>query len=440
MDSDSFIARIMDLLLDAVCVVDADHRFVYVSAACERIFGYTREEMIGKEMITLVHPDDRRRTLEAAADVARGNARMHFENRYVRKDGRVVDIMWSARPLPSEGLRLAVARDVTELKHAARMQEAIYRLSEAAHLTKGLSDLYRQIHHIIGALLPADNFLVALYDAPTETLSFPYFVDEREICPEPRLLHAATPIGEVIRQGIAVLINAGEPREHSTKEWLPIEQSPHWLGVPLMSQEGVVGALALWHHGGKDAYTEKDKELLKFVSNQVSSAIERKQAEVRLFHMAHHDPLTGLPNRMLFDYQVDVAIKLANRHHRHVALLYLDLDDFKAVNDTHGHQTGDQVLCEVAQRLAACVRESDTLGRIGGDEFVVLLADITEVRDVETVITKIREVFRAPLDLESVSLTLSVSIGSALYPLQGVNTAQLARHADAAMYAVKRRG
>jgi len=104
----------LDLLPDAICVVDEHGRFVFVSAACERIFGYTQEEMIGRAMIDLVAPEDRARTLQAAADIMAGEHKLNFENSYVRKDGRRVDILWSARWWESDRLRIAVARDITE--------------------------------------------------------------------------------------------------------------------------------------------------------------------------------------------------------------------------------------------------------------------------------------------------------------------------------------
>jgi PAS domain S-box-containing protein len=109
------LANVMDLMLDAICVVDVDGRYLFVSAACERIFGYTPEEMLGRPMIELVYPPDRERTLAAAAEIMAGQPKPHFENRYVRKDGQVVHIMWSARWSEADQARIAVARDITEL-------------------------------------------------------------------------------------------------------------------------------------------------------------------------------------------------------------------------------------------------------------------------------------------------------------------------------------
>src|SRR5512141_501035 len=158
------LSNVMDLLLDAICVVDTRGCFVFVSAACERIFGYTPEEMIGRPMIDFVLPEDRPRTLQQADDIVAGRPQPHFENRYVRKDGKVVHIMWSARWSEADQVRVAVARDVTERKRADSMQAALYAISEAAHWGEDLVTLFQQIHQILGGLLPAVNFFVALYD------------------------------------------------------------------------------------------------------------------------------------------------------------------------------------------------------------------------------------------------------------------------------------
>lgn len=172
------LANVMDLLLDAICMVDPEGRFVFVSAAFERIFGYTPEEMVGRAMIDLVYPQDRERTVQAARQIMEGQTQQHFQNRYVRKDGRVVHIMWSARWSETDGVRIAVARDITELKRAESMQVALHAISEAAHLAKDLLALFQHIHLIIGKLLPAVNFFLALYDEQNDELSFPYFVDQ----------------------------------------------------------------------------------------------------------------------------------------------------------------------------------------------------------------------------------------------------------------------
>ena len=174
---------------------------------------------------------------------------------------------------------------------------------------------------------------------------------------------------------------------------------------------------------------------------------ERRQAEITLLknqqyldHMAHHDPLTGLPNRLLFQDRFQQAILKAGREHRMAALLFLDLDRFKYVNDSFGHQVGDQVLQAVALRLKSCVREMDTVARLGGDEFAVTLEGIEGTDTASHVACKIIEALASPFEIEQLELFIGTSIGISLYPADGEDADTLAKNADSAMYLAKEAG
>jgi diguanylate cyclase (GGDEF)-like protein/PAS domain S-box-containing protein len=166
---------------------------------------------------------------------------------------------------------------------------------------------------------------------------------------------------------------------------------------------------------------------------------ERKRVEQDIAFKAYHDPLTALPNRALFLDRLEVALAQARRGRSSLAVLFLDLDDMKSVNDTFGHATGDRVLCAVGERLVSAVRAGDTVARVGGDEFLVLLVDNDEAQ-AEAVARKILERLSEPLTLDRDDLYLTPSIGVALYPGDGEDAQTLIRHADGAMYRVKEAG
>ncbi|MGF6089587.1 diguanylate cyclase domain-containing protein [Pseudomonas sp. 18173] len=433
------LASYIDLLLDAVCAVDKQGRFVFVSAACERIFGYSADEMIGQPMIDMVHPGDRQRTLDAAREIMGGEPKLNFENRYLRKDGSVVHILWSARWSEVDQLRIAVARDITERKQAESRQAALYAISEAAHAAEDLLALFKRIHLIIGEWLPALNFSVALYDEHCAELNFPYHVDDHEPQPEQPGTMTGRLCAEVIRTGQPILLTPDQITPPAGFEVLVTEQNATcWLGVPLNSQNGTIGALIVKSIPGGERYTEQDKELLQYVCAQVATAIERKQLHARLQHMAQYDQLTQLPNRELLRDRLKASLQLAREDDGYMALLYVDLDRFKQVNDTHGHAVGDMLLQAVANRLKGCVRETDTVARIGGDEFVVLLHSIHASEDTDIVVEKVRQVLAQPLRLDGHNLSIQPSIGVARYPDHGTEEKQLFRHADEAMYCAKR--
>ncbi|RFF26679.1 MULTISPECIES: diguanylate cyclase domain-containing protein [unclassified Wenzhouxiangella] len=435
-DLDALLPEIVDLLLDPVFVVDEAGRIVFVSRACNALLGYTQQEMVGTFVIDHVHPQDRDRTRTAAERVIGGASHIDFENRYVRKDGGVVHILWSARWSEEHRVRIAVARDVTALKRAENVRSALYRISEAAHAEDSLPALCREIHRAIADLLPADKFYVALYDLGNETIAFPYFADHRQSPRQAEPLPESA-MAEVIRTGKALLAMQGEDRSELGAKPASSEIKANWLGVPLVSGNDVVGAVILESGMPSEQYTDKHLDLLQFVSTQVATAIERKQAQERLRHMAHHDALTGLPNRVLFYDRLEMALRRARRDQEYLALLYLDLDNLKTVNDTLGHETGDRLLSEVASRLRDCTRVSDTIARMGGDEFTVLLTNVAGSGSADIVVDKIHSAMAVPLQGDGYTLNLSVSIGVAVYPSDGEEAGSLVRNADADMYTQK---
>ena len=340
-------------------------------------------------------------------------------------------ILWSARWSEDDQVRIAVAHDITERKRSEALQTALYGISEAAHSAKDLLGLFQQVHQIIGELLPTLSFSVALYDEQNDELSFPYPAEPLPLPLADSPLNAVTLSAQVIRSGNTLLLpNARQPQP----------ESPHsWLGVPLHSHRGIIGAL-LVQSSTSTRYSERDQELLQFVSTQVAAAIERQQMLSRLQFMAQYDQLTRLPNRELLRDRLHTALARARREQSQVALLFLDLDKFKQVNDSFGHAAGDQLLQGVAQRIQLCLREADTVARFAGDEFVVLLEDFHSTDHASVVAEKIRQSLNHPFELCGQSQTVLPSIGIALYPQHAQDEQQLLQHADNAMYQAKQKG
>lgn len=169
-------------------------------------------------------------------------------------------------------------------------------------------------------------------------------------------------------------------------------------------------------------------------------ALERRRIEEELYRLAHHDALTGLPNRKLFYERLGGAMAMARRQRRMLALMIVDLNNFKEINDTHGHPVGDAVLVQVAERLSRSLRETDCVARLGGDEFVVFASGLADAEDAENIARKIVDLLAAPVDEGGASAGLAASIGIALYPDDGDDLETLVGNADAAMYRAKGQG
>jgi diguanylate cyclase (GGDEF)-like protein len=166
----------------------------------------------------------------------------------------------------------------------------------------------------------------------------------------------------------------------------------------------------------------------------------RKEAEELLRFKAHHDALTELPNRELFKDRLQTAINQARRYHRIFALMLIDLDRFKEVNDSLGHAAGDELLVEASRRLVSCVRETDTVARIGGDEFAIILSEMTAADEAEQIAGRAVALLNEPYYLDAGTAHISGCVGIALYPLHGRESDQLMRNADVALYAAKEGG
>lgn len=180
-----------------------------------------------------------------------------------------------------------------------------------------------------------------------------------------------------------------------------------------------------------------EEDLKRTADELVRSNAELRQAEDRLRYMAYHDSLTGLPNRELLHDRLNQSLQAAKEHDQLVALLFLDLDGFKQINDSYGHDMGNLLLQAVAQRLSACLRSSDTVARLGGDEFVVLLSSISSLQDVVRVAEKLLDALSKQFNLQGTCIPITTSVGISIFPLDGCNTHDLLKKADLAMYQAK---
>ncbi|GAA3911941.1 sensor domain-containing diguanylate cyclase [Litoribacillus peritrichatus] len=228
-----------------------------------------------------------------------------------------------------------------------------------------------------------------------------------------------------------------------TKELLGIDVYDNAVICPIIVGKQVQGALISEFKPENKSDISGNELFLASVSELCSNSIyanERKQLQEQLSHMAHHDSLTGIPNRSFFNVLLEKSIARAKRESRGFSLLYIDLDKFKPVNDRFGHSTGDQLLIQVTKRIIERLRESDTLARIGGDEFLVLLDDTDNRPDAELVATELIAVINRPFEINNQVIRIGCSIGISLYPEHGNDIDQLIISADHAMYQVKKSG
>lgn len=431
---------------DGIHVIDMSGTVLIENEASARMLGWCGDCLVGKPGHAAIHhhhadgSEFPAETCPIYATLQDGLAREVSDDVFWRQDGSSFPVEYRTAPLfDTSGNQYGVTvvfRDITERKRASQMRTTLHNIAECAHDCATPSALYPQVHDIIHQIIPADRLYIALLDEQAMLLRFPYWKDGHSQAREPISLAMGGYTAQVMREANPLLLVG-----HDEASPLASRRAySDWLGVPLRNGKKVVGALVVQNAAASRRYVEADKELLQFVSTQLATSIERTHRDERLRHLAQFDALTDLPNRALFDDRLQVALSKSQRREEKLALMFLDLDKFKPVNDTYGHAMGDALLVAVAARIKRLLRESDTVGRVGGDEFVILLHPVVSVDDVTVVAEKIRHALAQPFDLLNQHISISASIGIALYPQHGADGISLARAADSAMYQAKREG
>jgi len=409
-------------VLDAatrVSIIATDPRGVITifNSGAERMLGYAASDVIGTRNVTELHLDTelvqhaRRLSFEFGEKLNGFDVLVHRAARegleeqewtYIRENGEPVIVLLSVTALRDEHGNLTgylhVGTDVTERKHA----EETLRQQSAA-MTASMDGI---------GILDSKLDFTYVNDALAKLFGYP----------NPQ---------EIIGRSICDLYEPPEQVRFITTVVPLVQQRGRWRGE----------ATGLRHDGSlfpqEISLTAIDGGGMVCVVRDIT---ERTYAEEQIKHLAYHDALTTLPNRLLFKDRVTVAISHAQRHDSRVAVLFLDLDRFKVINDSLGHNIGDQLLQAVAARVQSCVRESDTVARLGGDEFTLLLPELAHAEDAALVAQKILEAVRYPFHIEGREFYITTSIGISVFPEDGPDAETLIKSADTAMYQAKEQG
>ncbi len=418
-NSEQRYRTLTETMKDVVWVLDVETmRFIYVSPSVTLLRGYTPEEILAQPIDASVTPQAASRVRElirkrAAAALQAGSTGTEYYTDEVEqpcKDGSTVwteVIMHFLRNEKTGQIEAhGVARDISERKRAEKA------LQDSRTILQSILD---NLPYLVWLKDVAGKFIV---------VNKPFLATTGKSRAEDVLGKTdadlwPAPLAERYRRDDEQVISL---RQQVTHE-----------------EEALDKGRMTWIETFKAPVFDAENQLLG-ITGFARDITERKLDELRVRHQAHHDALTGLPNRILFSDLLQQALAHAKRAGEQLAVLYLDLDQFKPVNDTFGHDIGDLLLKEVAQRLLRCVRESDTVARIGGDEFCILLPGIASPQDAAVVAEKILNALRLPFELRNVTVGIAASVGIAIYPQDGREENTLVKSADIAMYWAKEAG
>jgi diguanylate cyclase (GGDEF)-like protein/PAS domain S-box-containing protein len=397
---------------DLIWSVDLSGRWTYLSpGATRRIYGCQPAEMVGREFRERLAVEVSERDVAVFSRIMSGESVFDFETRHVRRDGTYVDLSFNAVPLrDARGTVIGstgTARDITAEKVAAA---TLYESVEKLRLAVDAAELmYWEWERDTDQLQWGRDPSTLVGSEGGRTMRWSEYLEMIHPEDKDRYLNAVT--------------SAWEQAGACSNEYRVIRRDGRvvWLSS----------------HGRSLADSGGRVRRMIGVSQDIT---ERKRQEEEARFLAYHDTLTGLPNRRLLDDRLRQAVFLAQRRDARVAVMVIDLDHFKQVNDALGHRAGDAVLREAAHRIAGCVRKADTLARQGGDEFVVVIPDMQLDADGQVVAEKILRSLEPPFRVDGRDFIIGASIGVSVYPTDAGDGEGVLRNADVAMYRAKQLG
>lgn len=368
---------------EAALYHDENGRILNINAHFTKLFGYTLNEMKGRNIDEgMIYPtnkeeEGKRLTQKVLDDF------LEYETIRKKKDGTLFPVIISASPVMIDKKpqgTVGLYKDITERKQSEHQNTVLHNISKSANSDMSLNQLYSLIHKELGTIIDTTNFYIALVDEKEDKIYFPYHVDEKDDnFPILRFKDTDSLTGYVVKTGQPLLVNYKKLKQMIDKRELnplgTITDESLWLGVPLKIEDKTIGAMSVQSYTNPHLYTEKDIKLMEFVSEQIATAIQRKQLEEEMKKLAYFDSLTGACNRGYGLSLLGRELKFARRRKTLFLLIYIDIDDFKNINDTFGHGEGDQVLKKVVKLLKSALREIDIICRMGGDEFLLIFPD-----------------------------------------------------------------
>jgi diguanylate cyclase (GGDEF)-like protein/PAS domain S-box-containing protein len=454
--------RLFETSPELILITDNKGTLVRVSPSALAILGHSPEDMVGRPAMDFILPEDLDSTRRAMKLARGGEAIRDLETRCVHKSGKQVPLVWSAVWSEPEHRHFFFGRDMTEQKAAedrllrlTRMFAALNATNEAVLRAKSREELFKLVCEAavnggrftsttIGLADPESDFFRLVASAgpnASAILNRKYAITASR--PEGRGL-----MGIAYRSGRPSISNDYE-NDEITSHWH--KDARGWgvksaAVVPFFNCGRPVGVL-LVHSVERDTFTPEFVELLQRLAASVSFALdnfdrvdEKAKSDRKIEYLASHDSLTNLPNREMFNQLLHFAIEAAERYRRQFAVLFIDLDRFKVINDSLGHEAGDALLVEIGNRLRQSLRSCDVVARLGGDEFVVILEHTSDGQSIEGVTHGLLTALRQPLQLCGHECHTTASIGIAMYPADGTDVQTLTKNADMAMYRAKEDG
>tara|TARA_Y100001970_G_scaffold240945_1_gene304086 strand:+ start:3521 stop:5002 length:1482 start_codon:yes stop_codon:yes gene_type:complete len=445
LDSASHMKSVLNAVNEGVITFDSELKISMINRFALNLWGYSRDQILGERLTKLIAKPyssiiqkySKNKTLSEKLNLLNEN----IEINGIKQNGEKfpISLNFVENKIEKEIYYTVAITDLTNDFRNKEIQNCMLKISNSVRISTNIKELYKDIFKNLNVLIPTPNFKISLVINKKSVEEYNYGSTKRVTYSKKNIKGN---IIETIINDRKALIYGKEEIEYlkeNKKLHKTIKTPNSYIGSPLFIANEIIGVISIQSFDKNINYDEEQLSILNFISDQIAMAIDKVKSVQEMHYLAYYDKMTNLPNRTLFNDRAKIAFKNATRNKEKYVVLFLDLDEFKIVNDTMGHNAGDQLLKTISKRIVKSVREGDTISHWGGDEFTIL-SKIKNINDNKLLCNRILKNIKEKIIINRRKINCTVSIGGAIYPNDGNNIDELVQKADMAMYVSKTQG
>jgi len=445
LDSASHMKGILNAVNEGVITFNTNLKIVMINRFALNLWGYSRDQILGASLTKLIAKPysniiekySKKKIISEKLNSLNDNLEIYGIK---QNDAKFpISLNFVENKIEKEIYYTVAITDLTSAVRNKEIQNCILKISNSVRISTNIKELYKDIIENLNILIPTKDFTISLIINDKKVEEYSYSSKGKVQCNQKNIK------GNIIEASIkdrAALLYGKEEIEY-LKDKNKINKNTKvpnsYIASPLIISNEIIGIVSIKSFDKHIIYDDSQLTILKFISDQIAMAVDKVKSVEEMHYLAYYDKMTRLPNRTLFNDRAKIAFKNAARTDEKYVVLFLDLDEFKMVNDTMGHNAGDQLLKTISKRIVKSVREGDTISHWGGDEFTIL-SKIKNIDDNKYLCERILKNIKQNITINRKKISCTVSIGGAIYPIDGNNIDDLVQKADMAMYVSKTKG
>ena len=445
LDSASHMKSVLNAVNEGVITFNSKLKIVMINRFSLNLWGYSREQILGEPLTKLIAKPyssiiqkyAKNKILSEKLNSLNNNIEIHGIKQ--NNENFPISLNFIENKIEKEIYYTVAITDLSNTVRNKEIQNCILKISNSVRVSTNIKELYKDIFKNLSVLIPTKDFTISLIINDKSIEEYNYTSRKKVKYSKKNI--KGNIIEPIIKDRMSLIYSKEEVDylKDDNKLNKTIKTPNSYIGSPLIIANEIIGAVSIKSFDKNTIYNEEQLTILKFISDQIAMAIDKVKSVEEMHYLAYYNKMTKLPNRTLFNDRAEIAFKNAARNNEKYIVLFLDLDEFKLINDTMGHNAGDQLLKTVSKRIVKSVREGDTISHWGGDEFTIL-SKIKNIDDNKYLCERILSNIKEKIIINRKKINCTVSIGGAIYPIDGNSIDDLVQKADMAMYVSKTQG